>query len=91
MNTVLSTLFCLAVMFMCVSAPIMWWTRRGNAAGMAAPRAKLPVWGNWLLVVVMVGLGIFLPLFGLSLIVIFALDQLLIRRTPRMKKFFGSA
>lgn len=44
-----------------------------------------------MLVVVMVGLGIFLPLFGLSLIVIFALDQLLIRRTPRMKKFFGSA
>lgn len=89
-NTILSTLFCLAVMFMCVSAPIMWWTRRGTASGMTAPRAKLPVWGNWLLVVVMIGLGIFLPLFGLSLIVILALDQLLIRRLPRMKTFFGS-
>ncbi|MTE24919.1 hypothetical protein GJQ66_11975 [Microbacterium sp. ZXX196] len=89
-NTILSTLFCLAVMFMCMSAPIMWWARRGTASGMAAPRAKLPIWGNLLLVVVMVGLGIFLPLFGLSLIVILALDQLLIRRMPRMKKFFGS-
>lgn len=90
LNTIGSTLFCLAVMFMCVSAPIMWWTRRGTASGLAAPRAKLPVWGNWLLVIVMIGLGIFLPLFGLSLIVILALDQLLIRRLPRMRKFFGS-
>ena len=89
-NTILSTLFCLAVMFMCISAPIMWWARRGTASGMAAPRAKLPVWGNWLFVIVMIGLGVFLPLFGLSLIVILALDQLLIRRVPPLKKFFGS-
>ncbi|RGE22458.1 PepSY domain-containing protein [Leucobacter sp. wl10] len=90
-NTVLSTLFCLAVIFMCVSAPIMWWTRRGTASGMAAPRAKLPVWGSRLLLVALVALGIFLPLFGLSLLVILALDQFLIRRIPRMRKFFGSA
>ena len=83
-------MFCLAVMFMCISAPIMWWARRGTASGMAAPRAKLPVWGNWLFVIVMIGLGVFLPLFGLSLIVILALDQLLIRRVPPLKKFFGS-
>ena len=38
----------------------------------------------------MIGLGVFLPLFGLSLIVILALDQLLIRRVPPLKKFFGS-
>lgn len=89
-NTVLSTLFCLAVIFLCVSAPIMWWTRRGTASGIAAPRAKLPLWGNWLLVIVVAALGLFLPLFGLSLIVIMAFDQLLIRRIPRMKRFFGS-
>lgn len=90
-NTVLSAMFCVAVMFMCVSAPIMWWTRRGTASGIRAPRAKLPIWGSWLLITVMVALGVFLPLFGLSLIVILALDQLLIRRIPRMKKLFGSA
>lgn len=89
-NTIGSTLFCLAVMFMCVSAPIMWWTRRGSASGLAAPRAKLPLWGNWLLVAVMAGLGVFLPLFGLSLIVVLVLDQLLIRRLPRMRRFFGT-
>lgn len=90
LNAVASTMFCLAVIFMCVSAPLMWWTRRGTASGMAAPRAKLPLWGNWLLVATMVALGIFLPLFGLSVVVILALDQFLIRQIPRMKKFFGS-
>lgn len=89
-NTILSTLFCLAVMFMCVTGPLMWWTRRGTASGLGAPRARLPIWGNWTLVAVLIGLGIFLPVFGLSLIVILAFDKLLIRRTPRLTKFFGT-
>lgn len=39
-NEILSTLFCLAVIFMCVTGPMMWWTRRGTASGMAAPRGN---------------------------------------------------
>lgn len=89
-NMTLTTLFCLAVIFMCVSAPIMWWTRRGTASGLAAPRARLPIFANWILLLSVVALGIFLPLFGLSLLVILALDHLVIRRIPAAKKFFGS-
>lgn len=89
-NAILSTLFCLAVIFLCVTGPMMWWTRRGTASGLAAPRAKLPVWGNWILLAAMVVLGVFLPLFGLSLLIILALDQLLIRRVPALKSFFGT-
>ena len=89
-NTVLTTLFCLAVIFMCVSAPIMWWTRRGTATGLAAPRAKLPVWGNRMLLVALVALGVFLPLFGLSLVVILAFDHLVVRRVPRLRRLFGT-
>ncbi|GIJ11195.1 PepSY-associated TM helix domain-containing protein [Micromonospora andamanensis] len=89
-NEILSTLFCLAVIFMCVTGPMMWWTRRGTASGLAAPRAKLPIWGNWLLLAAMAVLGVFLPLFGLSLLVILALDQLLIRRVPALRSFFGT-
>lgn len=89
-NMILTTLFCLAVIFMCVSAPMMWWTRRGNASGLAAPRARLPIFANWILLIAVVALGIFLPLFGLSVLVILALDQLVIRRIPAARKFFGS-
>jgi uncharacterized iron-regulated membrane protein len=89
-NTVFTVLFCLAVLFMCVTGPIMWWTRRSTASGMAAPRAKLPVWGNRVLFAAMLALGIFLPVFGLSLLVILALDHFLIRRVPRLRRFFGT-
>ncbi|TFC51088.1 hypothetical protein E3O68_16410 [Cryobacterium sp. TMB3-1-2] len=90
-NMIATTLFCLAVIFMCVSGPIMWWTRRGTASGTAAPRAKLPVWGNRVLLMAMTALGIFLPMFGLSLLIVLALDQLLIRRVPRLRRFFRTA
>ncbi|MCJ0700582.1 PepSY domain-containing protein [Frigoribacterium faeni] len=89
-NTVLTVLFCLAVMFLCISGPLMWWTRRGRASGLSAPRAALPVWSSRVLLIAMVALGLFLPIFGLSLILVLALDQLLIRRVPRLRKFFGS-
>lgn len=89
-NMALTALFCLAVIFMCVSAPIMWWTRRGNASGLAAPRARLPIFANWILLAAIIALGVFLPLFGLSLLVILALDQLVIRRIPAARKFFAS-
>lgn len=81
-NMILTTLFCLAVIFLCVSAPLMWWSRRGNASGLAAPRARLPIFANWILLSAVALLGIFLPLFGLSVVVIVALDQLVIRRIP---------
>ncbi|WP_181073432.1 PepSY domain-containing protein [Rathayibacter sp. AY1A3] len=89
-NMILTTLFCFAVIFLCVSGPIMWWTRRASASGLAAPRAALPVWGNWILLIAMIALGVFLPVFGLSLILVLALDQLLVRRVPRLKRFFGT-
>jgi uncharacterized iron-regulated membrane protein len=90
-NMIATTLFCLAVIFMCVTGPIMWWTRRGTASGTAAPRAKLPVWGSRVLLVSMAALGVFLPMFGLSLLIVLALDQLLIRRVPRLRRFFRTA
>lgn len=89
-NTVLTTIFCAAVIFMCVSAPIMWWRRRGTASGLQAPRGKLPVFTNGILLAAMVVLGVFLPLFGISVLIVLAFDQLVIRRVSRWKKFFGS-
>lgn len=89
-STILTTLFCLAVIFLCVSAPVMWWQRRGTAAGIAAPRARLPILGNRILLVATIALGVLLPLFGLTLLLVLALDQLVIRRVPRLQRFFGS-
>ncbi|MBN9207694.1 MAG: PepSY domain-containing protein [Microbacterium ginsengisoli] len=90
LNTVITTAFCLGVIFLCVTGPVLWWKRRAGATGMAAPRGRLPLFTNIVLLAAVVALGLFLPLFGLSLLVILALDLLVIRRVPALRQFFGS-
>jgi uncharacterized iron-regulated membrane protein len=90
-----TALFCVAVMFMCVTGPMMWWRRRprrqpGVPRSMGAPRGRLPIKATPLLAFGLVALGVFLPLFGLSLIVVLLLDQLLLRRVPRLRAWFNA-
>lgn len=90
LNQIVTVAFCLGVIFLCISGPILWWRRRKGLEGLGAPRGKLPVYTSWGLLVVMVALGIFLPLFGISLLAVLLLDLLVIRRIPALKKMFGS-
>ena len=77
---------------MCVTGPLMWWRRRPSRAGsMAAPRGRMPLRSSPLLVVGLVALGVFLPLFGLSVLVVLALDQLVVRRVPALAGWFDAA
>ena len=86
-----SALMCLAVIFMCVTGPLMWWRRRPKgAAQLGAPRGRMPLRSTPLLVVGLVALGVFLPYFGLSLLVVLALDQLVLRRVPALSRWFAT-
>jgi len=38
-----------------------------------------------------VALGVFLPLFGISLLAVLLVDQLLLRRVPALARWFGTA
>jgi uncharacterized iron-regulated membrane protein len=86
-----AALMCTLVVFMCVSGPLMWWRRRPRGAGrVGAPRGKLPLAASPLLLVGVVALGVLLPLFGISLLVVLALDQLVLRRVPALAGFFDT-
>lgn len=86
-----AALMCALVIFMCISGPLMWWRRRPRGAGrVGAPRGKLPLSTSPLLLVAVVALGILLPLFGLSLLAVLVLDQLVLRRVPALGAFFDS-
>lgn len=89
-NQFITVAFCAGIIFLCISGPIVWWRRRKAVSGIGAPSGKLPIYTSWGLAVLMVGLGIFMPLFGASLIIILLLDQLVIRRIPALKRYFGS-
>ena len=78
-----STLMCLLVIASCVTGPLMWWKRRPSGS-LGAPRGRMPLRGTPVLLVVLIALGIFLPFFGLSVLVVLLLDQLVIRRVPAL-------
>jgi uncharacterized iron-regulated membrane protein len=87
-----AALMCAAIITMCVTGPLMWWRRRPRGAGrLGAPRGRLPIRSTPLLAVALVALGIFLPLFGVSLLAVLLLDQLVLRRVPALAGWFGTA
>ena len=83
---------CLAVIFMCLTGPLMWWRRRpGGTARLGAPRGRMPLKATPLLAVALVALGLFLPLFGITLLAALLLDQLVLRRIPGLASWFDTA
>lgn len=89
-SQVASTAFCIGVLFLCVTAPIMWWRRRNAGQGLAAPRGSLTFKEHPWLVAGLVVLGVVLPLFGLSLIVVLLLDKFVIRKFEPLRAFFNA-
>jgi len=82
-----NTLFCLAVLFLCVSSVVMWWKRRpAGAARLAAPPLPrdLPMWQGAALVGLAVSLTF--PLAGLTLVAVLALDLLVLRHLPGLRR-----
>ena len=90
-NMALSALMCLAVIFSCVSGPLMWWRRRPErASSVGAPRGRLPLRTTPWLVVALVGLGVLLPFFGISLVLVLLLDHFVVRRVPALARAVDS-
>lgn len=88
-NTVLNTLFCLAIIFLSVSGIIMWWMRRPAGEMRLAPPPmpeQLPLWKG--AVFLMLVLSLAFPLVGLTLITVLALDLLVLSRIPALKTVF---
>lgn len=74
-NTLLNALFCLAVLFLCISGIVMWWLRRPRGAlRLAAPPMpdNLPLWKSAVFVMLMISMAF--PLVGLTLIAVLAFD-----------------
>ena len=86
-----SLAFCLAVLAMCVTGPLMWWRRRpaARATGVRAPRGRMPLLATPWLAGLLVVLGVLLPVFGVSLVIVLVVDQLVLRRVPALGRWFG--
>ncbi len=89
-NIALNTIFCLSVIFLCVSGVVMWWKRRPAKAGrLVAPPmpAEMPLWKG----AICIGLALCLafPLVGITLLALLALDVLVLQNIPPLKRAFS--
>ncbi|ESQ94220.1 PepSY-associated TM helix domain-containing protein [Asticcacaulis benevestitus] len=87
-NQALGVLTALGLMTLCISAVVMWWQRRPSdtlGAPQILPDERLAP-GLALIIIV---LGIFLPVLGISLIAIGLIEWLVLRRIPRVRDWLG--
>jgi len=86
-NLALNTVFCLAMVFLPVSGLVMWWKRRPERAfRLAAPPAPQGAAFWWAAAGVVVVLGLAFPLGGVAIAAVVALDLLVLRWLPRVRR-----
>jgi uncharacterized iron-regulated membrane protein len=89
-NQLLGLLTALGLVLLSVSSVVLWWRRRDRGV-LGAPRiAASPRFSAGLLALVAV-FGIYLPMFGASLIAVKLIEFALLSRIPRVRDWLGLA
>ena len=78
----------IGLVLLCVSSVVLWWRRRepgvlGAPRPLAAPRFSAG------LLTLVVLLGIYLPMFGASLVLVRLLEMTVLRRIPPVRDWLG--
>ncbi|MGE7608022.1 PepSY-associated TM helix domain-containing protein [Peribacillus frigoritolerans] len=87
-NQMISLLICLGIMLVAFSGFYLWWKRKPKN-GLGAPIAP-QIKNMKLFLFLLIGLGILFPLVGLSLIVVWLIDWLIIKRISAVKNFLNA-
>jgi uncharacterized iron-regulated membrane protein len=88
-NQLLGLLTAIGLVLMAVSSFIMWWRRRAPGTLGAPPATQAKPRSSFAPVATIVMLALLLPLFGLSAIVVAAVERWILRRIPRVCNFLG--
>lgn len=82
-----NTVFCLAVIFLCLSGAVLWWKRRPSGAWrLSAPPMprQMPFWKG--AVVAGLVIGVAFPLAGLTFASVLLADWLILSRLPALRR-----
>ncbi|RZL19525.1 MAG: PepSY domain-containing protein, partial [Sphingomonas sp.] len=87
-NQILGTLTALLLTVLAVSGGIMWWRRRptgllGAPLPQNRPRFRIG------LVAAIVGLGVYMPLFGTTLVIVLVVERVVLRRIAKTRRWLG--
>ena len=89
-NQLLGLTTATGLILLCVSSVILWWRRREPGV-LGAPRVLAPARFSFGLLILVVLFGIYLPLFGASLVLVLLLEAVVLRRIPRVRDWLGLA
>ena len=89
-NQLLLLVTAVGLVLVCISA-VWLWLRRRDPGRLGAPPPGIPPRRSVPLVATVVGLGVLLPLFGLSLLAVLLLERLVLRRVTPVKTWLGLA
>ena len=87
-NQVLGVLTTLGLVLLSVSGVILWWKRRDQGV-LGAPKPALTPRVSWGLISIIVLIGICLPLFAASLLIVLLLDWLVLSRIATVRVWLG--
>jgi uncharacterized iron-regulated membrane protein len=90
LNQILGVFTALGLITLCTSAVVMWWRRRPDGV-LGAPPALVTAKYPWVLISLLVLLGIFLPLLGISMLLVLLIERVCLRRIERVSAFLGLA
>lgn len=89
-NQILGTLTALFLIVLAVSGAVMWWRRRPIGLLGTPARLSRPAVGAGMIALI-VSLGLYLPMFGATLILVLIAEKILLRRLPRTRRWLGLA
>ena len=87
-NQLLGLITAAGLVLLAVSSVCMWWRRREPGGLGAPPPAGRPRFSLGLFILVVL-FGIYLPLFGASLITVLLVEWAILRRIPRIRDWIG--
>lgn len=87
-NQIIGTLTALFLVVLSVSGVVMWWKRRPEGA-LGAPMALQRPQTGAILIASVLALAIYMPMFGLTLVLMLLLEVLVLRRVPQLSRWLG--
>lgn len=88
LNQLLGLFTAVSLWVVCISAIVMWWRRRpAGTLGAPMPAARKSLSAGVITAIVL--LGVLLPLYGVTLLLVWGLEQTLLRRWPAARSFLG--
>lgn len=87
-NQILGTLTALLLIVLAVSGGVMWWRRRPIGL-LGAPLPQIRPRFRTGLVAAIVALGVYMPLFGATLVLMLIVERVVLRRIPSTRHWLG--